>query len=479
MAFTQTIRTYSATLGVLALLGAGYGLSAFLMPANAPIDVTASNAQEISAEKILKKHGPEEPPAASDTAAVQVETVCPTEGGMARLTSQPGSAHSFESAELFSKVSGFLKSLSVDIGSRVQQGELLAEIDVPELNEDIASAEATLEQCRAEVIQAEAQVESAQADFRAAVAKIHQSRAEGERAKAEVELTDKRLQRMRELYGLKAIEMRLVDEQQFQLDAARASQQAAGSSVLAAQQLSQASESRIALAKASLDVMRAKVSVAEAGLKRAKVMQAYTRIVSPYDGVVTVRNFHRGAYVRAPDQGGTVPLLTVDRIDKMRVVVRIPERHVPYIHPGDAASVNFDAYPHQQFQAVVARISATEDPATRSMQVEVDLPNPDGLIRDHMFGRVEIVLEDALKGLTIPSACLVGESKDGKATVFVVLGDTVSLREIQVGRDTGTEVEVHSGLDVKDSIIVGPPGGLTNATRVAARLRPSPSSSPK
>ena len=124
-------------------------------------------------------------------------------------------------------------------------------------------------------------------------------------------------------------EDRLVEERQFQLHSAQASQRAAQNAAIAAEQQAAASNSRIALAEAMLRVNRSKVTVAESQLDRAKVMLSYTRITSPYDGVVTLRNFHRGAYVRSPDHGGQTPLLAVDRTDHMRV--RNPEPQLPYL----------------------------------------------------------------------------------------------------------------------------------------------------
>jgi HlyD family secretion protein len=398
----------------------------------------------------------------------RVETVRPVQGGLARRTAQPGSAHSFESAELYAKISGFLKLQHVDIGSRVKQGDLLAEIDVPELTEDVNAATAALEQAKAEVAQAESQVESATADYNAAQSRIAQMKSDVERWQAEVGLAQKQYDRIKELNELDGVEDRLVEERQFQLHSAQASQRAAQSAVVAAEQQAAAANSRIALARAELQVCRAKVTVAESQFNRAKVMLSYTRITSPYDGVVTCRNFHRGAYVRSPDHGGQVPLLAVDRTDHMRVLVRIPERDVPFVQAGDKAMIRFDALPQREFAGAIARIAESEDAATRTMLAEVDLPNTDGVIRDHMYGRVEIALDESLAGVTIPSTCLVGDVALGQAKVFVLKGGQVSLRQVQVGKDTGIEVEILSGLSPEDQIVLRPSGSLTDGMKVAS-----------
>jgi len=404
---------------------------------------------------------------AAPTKAQRVETIAPTQGGIDRRTSQPGSAHSFESADLYAKVSGFLKTQNVDIGSPVKKGDLLAEVDVPEFAEDVESAAASHQQSLAEVTQAEARVDSAIADHHAAQSRVAQAKADAERYDAEVSFGQKQYDRIKELSALNGIEDRLVDEKQFQLDASRANQRAAASAVASFEQQALAAESRIKLAKADLVVAKAKADVAKSRLDRAKVMHSYSKVYSPYDGIVTVRNFHVGAFIRAPEQGGQMPIVAVDRTDLMRVKVQIPEREIPYIQPGDRVTILFDALPGKEFTAPVARIAESENPATRTMLAEIDLPNPDRLIRNHMYGRVEIMLDEAPQGVTIPSACLVGDAAEGRGQVYIVEDGHARLKKIQVGRDTGMHVEVLSGLSTADAVILRPPGSLLDGAEVA------------
>jgi len=406
-------------------------------------------------------------PASTKSVGVRVEIVSPTKGGLTRRTSQPGSAHSFESADLYAKVSGFLKIQQVDIGSRVKKGDMLAELDVPELVEDAEGVTAAYQQAVAEVTQAEARVDNAVADHLAAQARVAQAKADAERFDAELSFGQKQFDRIKELSQLKGIEDRLVDEKQYQLQAAQANKRAAASSVVSFEQQANAAESRIKLSKADLLVAKAKAAVAESRVDRAKLMLAYTKIYSPYDGVVTARNYHIGAFVRSPEQGGQTPIVAVERTDLMRVKVRIPEREIPYIQPGDRVTIRFDALPGKQFTEPVARIAESEDPTTRTMLAEIDVPNPDRMIRDQMYGRVEIMLDEALQGVTIPSTCMVGDSADGQGQVYVVENGRCKQRKVQIGRDTGAQVEVLSGLSTTDSVIVRPAGGLADGAEVA------------
>jgi RND family efflux transporter MFP subunit len=398
----------------------------------------------------------------------QVEFIHPQKGGLIRSSSQPGTAHSYESADLYPKISGFVKKLHVDIGSVVKEGDILAEIDVPEVLQDVLIAESVLNQAEAEVAQSEAQIECVVADQRAFEAKVMEAISQRDRTKSEVSLHEKQLARIQGLNDLNAIEDRLVDEKMQQLHSASANLQAAQSTIVAAEQDLLAAKAKISLSRAQLNVAKAKVSMAKSQLERCRVMATYTQIVSPYDGVITARNYHRGAYVRSPDHGGDKAIVSVDRTDLMRVVVRIPERDVPYVHQGDMCQIVFDAFPKQQFKAPVARIAATQDAATRTMAVEIDLENQDGFIRDHMYGRVLVTLEDANEGFTIPSTCLVGDSANGKAKVFVVLDGKISPKEIGIGRDTGLDTEVLSGLSSFDKVVMRPANGITEGMEVDA-----------
>src|SRR5262249_54865278 len=151
------------------------------------------------------------------------------------------------------------------------------------------------------------------------------------------------------------------------------------------------------------------------------VQVQFATIVSPYDGVITQRSLFPGGFVRSAIGGNPpAPLLTVERTDKVRVVVQIPDRDVPYADPGDPAVVELDALPGPPLLSKIARTSSAEDPQTRLMRVEIDLPNPDGKIRLEMYGRVTILLERAPDLLSIPSSCLVGKAADGKGAVYVV-----------------------------------------------------------
>ncbi len=207
--------------------------------------------------------------------------------------------------------------------------------------------------------------------------------------------------------------------------------------------------------------------MADAELARAQVLVKFATIVSPYDGVVTQRNFFRGDFVKAATEGGSpLPLFMVERTDKMRVIVQISDPDVPYADPGDPATVEIDALPGRKFEAKISRIANSEDPQTRRMRVEIDVLNPNGRIRKGMYGRVTILLEKAGDGLCIPSAALVGKVSDGKAAVYVVRSGKAQLMPVRIGADNGLQMEIVGGLRAEDEVIVHPPSGLADGTEI-------------
>jgi RND family efflux transporter MFP subunit len=411
-----------------------------------------------------KSESPDEP--------IPVETVHPSKGGITRFSAQIGSVHPFEEADLYAKVSGYLAKLLVDYGDHVKRDQLLAEIDVPEIVEDEVKAAADVAQAKAAVTQAEAFIEAAKADRDAQGSAVEQATAEVDRYKSMRVYHEKKVARYRDLVAKKAIPQEILDEEEESYDSARASELASQKAVLHAKAQLLAAAARVKKSEADLVEAKANVGVAEAKHARAKVFVGYTKITSPYDGVITKRNFFRGAFIRSAAEGGTLPLLTVARIDKVRVVTKVPDRDVPFTNVGDVAEITLDALGSQVFKGKVSRFSEAEDPTSRTMHTEIDLDNPEGIFRPGMYGIARIVLDTSIKASTIPASCLVGEARDGLADVFIVKNGKAKKVQIKIGADDGLRVEVLSGITAHDDVIVNTgsvtDGAPVRVTRVVA-----------
>ncbi len=430
------------------------------------------------------QEAPQAPAGTSDTSAadpsnptpkIRVDVLRPHVGSMARSETEPGNVDAFDYAQLYCNVSGYLKVQKVDIGSLVKQGEVLAEIDAPEYVQSRDQAKAEVEQAKAKVQLANAAVVRAQADVGAAEAGVAEKNAELTRANAYLSFRKIQYGRMTHLFELKSIDQRLVEESQKERDAAQAAVEATKAAINTAQTEVTAKKAKVAEARAKVDNAKANVDVSTALLQKAQVYVDYLKIVSPYTGIITERGYHVGDFIRAPEGGARQrPLLTVARTDVMRVVIKLPERYVPYCDPGDPATVELDALQGRVFHAKVSRIANSLDRADRTMRVEVDLKNTSNELRDGMFGRVTIQLTASTKELSIPSSSLVNTGTPGSFSVYVVRNGHAEPLPVKVGRDNGILAEILSGLRANDLIIDHPTEDLkTGASVEIAQVIPT------
>jgi HlyD family secretion protein len=414
--------------------------------------------------------------AAVQAAVVSVETVAPRQGGIERCCLQPGSVEPFEAADLYAKVSGFLIEQKIDIGFRVKAGDVLARLEVSEYEKQVKHDKADVVRAQARVEQMRSAIATAEADLGAATAGVALAEAEKKSKGSYRAYREKQRDRMEQLVARMAIDVKLAEEHEDHYQAAAAAELAAAEAIGAAKQKEAAARARVRQAQADVRYAEAEVATALTRLEKAQVFVDYGTIRSPYDGVITRRNYHLGDFVRSADAGGErVPLCVVERTDVMRVVIQIPERDVPFVDCGDPAVVEVDALPGVTFQShggevvQISRLAASEDPHTRMMRTEVHLVNPDGKLRRGMFGRVKICLHPGRAGaLCIPSTALVGKADGGKGSVRVVRAGKAQLVALCYGVDNGSEIEVLSGLNPDDRVIVRASGPLSDGTPVAA-----------
>lgn len=393
-------------------------------------------------------------PPVADVAPPQVEVIVPREGGIERVTVQPGSVHSIESVELYAMISGYLKIQNVDIGSRVKKGQVLAVIDVPREEDVVREAAALLDQAKVRARQTEAKVKSMEADRDTAAAVVAQSESDIGRLVANLKLANAQYLRVKSLVEQKAVDKRLADEQLRDFEAAEAAERTSHLAVQTAK--SQLAGATAKIEQARVDVAEAKtaVEVAEARLAKTRTDLSYAKIVAPFDGVITHRSFHPGAFIRSAADGVQIPLLTVARVDLMRVVVRVPDRDVVLVDPGDPVVLTIDGLEGRTFRGTVSRIANSEDHTTRTMRVEFDLPNPDGLLREGMYGRASIALEVASKRLTVPVGCVLERSGKGHGVVQVIREGKIQRVKVELGVDNGSLVEVDSGITPRDTVVL-------------------------
>jgi HlyD family secretion protein len=363
-------------------------------------------------------------------------------------------------------ISGYLRSQVVDIGSAITKGQVLAEINVPRDAKAYEESVALVAQANEQIKQAEARVKMARAQRAAVAAAITVAESDLERLRALREFAEKQYARVNGLVKERAATTLLADEQTSDLAAASAAERTGSAEVLSANAKLLAADAAIDQAMADAAEARANLGVAQARQDRARVNLEYAKIVAPFDGVVTDRTFHPGALIRSATEGGQQPLLTVKRTDLMRVIVLVPDDDVVLTKVGNTAVVSVDALGGRSFTGILARIARAED-AERMMRVEIDLPNPENVVCDGMYGKALITLKQDARNLAVPAACVIEHSGRSGGVVYVVRDGIARRAEVKMGGDNGTEAEIRAGLKPDDSVVVPSGTPLEDGMRVA------------
>ncbi len=309
---------------------------------------------------------------------------------------QPGFVDAFEQTSIFCKVSGFIDHFDVDIGQEVKKGELLAEISVPELNEEYQRKGAQLDFDISQVKQAQQLVEVAKSNVQTAIARLHEASENVGKYQADVVRWDSELKRLTQIGNV--VDKQVLAETQEQLDSSKAALAAAKAAVAAREADRVTSEANLGKAQIDVETAKAKVKVSEADERKAAAMLAYTKVTAPYDGVVTVRNANTGDYVQAVtgDKSTANPsaIFVVARIDLLRVFVDVPEAYARYVQKGTKAVVRAEALSGMQIPAAVTRTSWAIRERTRTLRAEIDLSvkEYDGL-RPGMYVNTKVLVQ--------------------------------------------------------------------------------------
>jgi len=344
-----------------------------------------------------------------EEALPRVEVV---EVGRSSRTSElemPGNIQAITEAPILARADGYLQRRMADIGDRVRSGQPLAEIEAPELDDQVRQAKANLQQARAALDEA--------------LANYTQGKSNMEFARVTAE-------RWSRLAARGAVSKQENDQYQAQYQAQAANLQALEKAIAA---------------------QRSTVSAVEANLARLEKLQGYLVVKAPFDGVITLRNLDAGALVNA----GNTLLFRIAQTGRLRTYVNVPQASTDSIRPGQTAHLRVSNLPGREFTGAVARTANALDPNSRTLLVEVHVPNADGALLPGMYAQVDLSSTRTNPPMLIPSEALIVNA-DGTGVALVRPDHTVHLQKIQIGRDYGDRVEVSVGLKEGDMIIPNP-----------------------
>jgi HlyD family secretion protein len=353
------LRVSVALVVVLAVLGGG--LAIFL-----------NNSHKATAGSSEHENGDVEEP------AIAVKTVHPRHDKyFTMVEKRPADVRPYFEANLETRVPGIVSWLPADVGTEVKKNEELVRVAVPDLLAREKQRDAAWQLAKAQVMQREAAIKTAEADHKAAQARSQAARA---RLKSDVAYREFREKQQRRYVGLladRAIDARLVDEQEDRLQAAVEAVNAAREAVASADAQVEASQARITQANADLEEAKQNVQVTEAELGYAKAMLGYATIIAPFDGVIVRRNVDPGFFVQNAGDGHATPLLTIQRNDIVTIVMRVPDNFAPFVTPETEAIFETPSLPGVKIHGKVTRYppSLINPERDRTMLVEVDLWN--------------------------------------------------------------------------------------------------------
>jgi multidrug efflux pump subunit AcrA (membrane-fusion protein) len=339
----------------------------------------------------------------SETPVPKIEIVAVEKRPIERIVEQPGTVQAFEETVLLAKVPGYVGKIAadpdkkdratydrtVDIGSRVRKGQVLAELAVPELDQEANQKSATVRQAEAEVVQSQKAATAAEAGVTAAAAHRTEAQAGLGRAEAQFARWKSEAERAGRLVTGGVIDAQSRDETLNQFRSAEAARAEAAAKVASAE--AAVAKARADRDKANSDVIaaEARLDVAKADARRVDALRGYTRIMAPFDGVVTRRMANTGDFVSADDRRG---LFAVARLDPVRVVVATPEADAGLVSVGQDVRIVLQSSAGSPTLGKVVRTSWSLEPGTRTLRVEIDLPNPHGAVRPGMFASTRMVV---------------------------------------------------------------------------------------
>ena len=343
-----------------------------------------------------------------DVRTISVKTVVVAEESVQRTTLQPASVHAYFRTEIRANASGFVKEVNADIGDYVAAGATLALIDVPEMEMRRRIIEARIRQYQAEEERAEAGISLASARVLSAQAKLAEAESQMSSAEASLAASEAEFARTQDLVQRQSLQNRMLDEVRMRRDSELAAKESVASAIDSAKAEVAVSQAQKTSAEADLDAAQAETDVTREELKELDVLISYATIQAPFAGIVTHRNVEPGELVRELSEvGAGRPLFVISQVDKVRVRIPVPESDAPLISQGDQVTLTFPSFTAEApLTGTITRFSGSLDPSTRTMMVEMDVPNPDGKLMPGMFGQASINLSTKVAANMLPSRAI-------------------------------------------------------------------------
>lgn len=338
----------------------------------------------------------------------------------------PGNIEAIAQTPIFARSEGYLQKWLVDIGDRVEAGQLLAVVEAPEVDKQVQQAQATLSRAEASLAQARAALEQ---------------------SSAQLKLAEVTAQRWSTLFTKRVVSRQEADEKQAAYEARRADNEAA---------------------RASVTVAVNTVAASQADLQRINDLKGFQQIRAPFAGIITERNTDVGALIRGGASDGR-ELFRLARIDTVRIMINVPQANIPSIRVGGAATVSVQERPGCEFSGRLVRTANALDPATRTLLAEIRIQNPDHFLLPGMYAQVQLANARSAPAILVPGDTLVIRS-DGPQVAVVREDGSIHYQKVALGRDFGAQTEIISGLAGGESLVINPGDDIQEGAVVKAKI---------
>jgi membrane fusion protein (multidrug efflux system) len=351
---------------------------------------------------------------AAANAPVMVDVVLPKPSGLTEELRLPGDIRPWQVTALYARISGYLKEWTHEVGTHVNQGELLAKIDAPDVDAQLDQAQAAVDQAQANLVS----------------------------AKQNAELMDATYIRYKGLLPTGSVTQQDLQTRQ---TAAQQGEAARGAAIAA-------------------------VKSAEANVRQLEAEQGFEQIVAPFAGTVTTRNYDVGALISPSNTTAGSELFTVAETDKFRVYADVPQNYVTDLHIGDEVTLQVRNYPGKNFTGHLVYWSGALRPATRTLPVEIDVENKDGLLWSGMYAELVFKIRHDQPTLVLPTSAIMFEAEGTQ--IAVVQDNKVHFRTVTLGRDYGAQIEVVTGLSDGEQVISNPGEKVAEGVEVQIARKP-------
>jgi RND family efflux transporter MFP subunit len=338
----------------------------------------------------------------------------------------PGDLQGYLESPVFARADGYMRKRLVDYGDRVRAGQLLAEIETPELDQQLSQARANLAQSQATLRQFEAALVQANANLK---------------------LAEVTLARWKRLTERGVFSKQEGDAKQADFDVRQA---------------------EVASANANINAAQKAVEASEANLRRVEEMKSFAKVTAPFDGVITARNMDVGTLVNAGNGGPNREIFRIAQIDRMRIFVNVPQTYASLVRAGQRAELRVQEIPGQMFAATVTRSTNSVDENTRTMLAILETPNPRGSLLPGMYTQVKFSFPGNQSALLVPGDSLM-LGREGPRVAIVGPDHVVHLRRIHIAHDYGSELEVDSGVTEGETVVMNPNDQVRENARVETR----------